>query len=68
METTYWQTKETLGCSNNKRLAIIPLHLPTKEVEILRWCGGEDDMHVDICLGPGGIRIVRELIADDQYE
>lgn len=67
-ESTYCQTKETLWCGNDKRLAIIPLQLATEEMEILRWDGREDDMHVDIYLRPRHIRIVRELISDDQYE
>jgi hypothetical protein len=68
MVSTYSQTEETLWSSDDKGFAIIPLHLAAKEMEILRWCGGEDDMHVDIRLRLGSVRVVRELISNDQYE
>lgn len=37
-------------------------------MEILRWGGGEDDMHVDVHIRLRGVRVVRELVPDDQHE
>lgn len=39
-----------LGSSNDQRTAIVPLHLPPQEMEILSGSGRVDDMHVDVCL------------------
>lgn len=66
MMSTYCQTEEALWCCDNEGLTIVPLHLATEEMEILHRSGWEDDMHVDIRVRLRGIRVVRELVLNDQ--
>lgn len=62
--STYRETKETLRTRDDQWFAIIPLHLPPQEMEVLRRSSGECDVHVDMG-GLGtimeGVRVIREL-------
>lgn len=63
---THRQAQQTLRACDDQRLSEVTLHLSAKEVEILRWGGGEHDMHVDV--GPGGLvwRVIRRVVSELQ--
>ena len=45
---THRQTKQTLGPGDYEGLAEIALHLSPEEMEVLRGCSREGDVHVHV--------------------
>lgn len=49
----YKEPEKPLGRCDDERLAVVPLHLPAEQVEVLRGRRGVDDVHVDVCARAG---------------